>query len=188
MKRIAIIGGIGSGKSEVLKVAKELGLSTLSADEINAELLKTPDYIAEISKNFPTAVEDGAIVRQKLADIVFSDGEQLKKLNSLAHPRILKVIKENKSELLIVEMPLLLECGAQAMFDETVLVYAPLEKRLQRLALRGLFRDDALKRINAQSDESALKEAASIVLDNSGALDELKDRAKRLFYRLCQGA
>ncbi|MBD5092165.1 MAG: dephospho-CoA kinase, partial [Clostridiales bacterium] len=71
--RIAIVGGIGSGKSEVLKVARDMGLACLSADEINAELLKTPEYIAEIATAFPAAVKDGGIDKAALAKIVFSD-------------------------------------------------------------------------------------------------------------------
>lgn len=77
--RIAVIGGIGSGKSEAIKAAAELGIHTLSADEINSKLLCDADYIREIAAGFPQAVKDGAVDRRLLADIVFSDSAALKK-------------------------------------------------------------------------------------------------------------
>ena len=96
--RIAIIGGIGSGKSEAMKTAAELGFSTLSADEINSGLLQSPDYINEIAVAFPTVVASGSVDRKKLADIVFSDEIELKKLNAIAHPNILRRIATEKAD------------------------------------------------------------------------------------------
>ncbi|MDE5601379.1 MAG: dephospho-CoA kinase, partial [Clostridia bacterium] len=138
--RIAIVGGIGSGKSEVLKVARDMGLACLSADEINSDLLNTPEYIAEIARAFPTAVCGGRIDRAILAKIVFSDDSARIKLNEIAHPRILARIREEKSSPLVVEMPLFLECGAQTLFDEVLFVYTPMTLRLERLEKRGLSR------------------------------------------------
>lgn len=71
--RIAIIGGIGSGKSEVLKIAKERGFFCISADEINSELLKTPSYIQKFKRLFPTAVINWRSgQKRRLPSIVFS--------------------------------------------------------------------------------------------------------------------
>ena len=70
---IALIGGIGSGKSEVLKVAREMGIAALSADEINAGLLKSPEYIEKIAAAFPGCVVCGVVDKARLASEVFSD-------------------------------------------------------------------------------------------------------------------
>ena len=185
--KIAIIGGIGSGKSEVLKVARELGLATLSADEINAELLEKPDYISQIAQVFPSAVKRGKIIIPKLAQIVFSDKEQLARLNSIAHPKILERITTDVRDPLVVEMPLLVECGAQGLFDEIVLVYTPLNIRKERLATgRGMFRAQVESRIGAQASEEVLQAVATRVIDNSLDLEVLKENARKLFWELAR--
>ncbi|MCM1306055.1 MAG: dephospho-CoA kinase [Bacteroides sp.] len=185
--KIAIIGGIGSGKSEALKAAKELGLPTLSADGINDELLENPEYVSQIAEAFPSAVQDGAADRKKLAEIVFSNDDARARINALAHPRILKRIKEDMRDPLVVEMPLLVEIGAEELFDEIVLVYAPLKARIERLNRRGFSSEEAMRRICAQADEDSLKAVATRVLDNSNGLDELRKNVRELFCELTRG-
>lgn len=68
--RIAVIGGIGSGKSEVMKIAKERGFFCLSADEINDELLKTPSYIQKIATLFPSVVSNGVVDKGALLSLI----------------------------------------------------------------------------------------------------------------------
>ena len=179
--KIAIIGGIGSGKSEVLKVAKSLRLHTLSADDINAELSGSPDYIYGIKNAFPNAVEGTAINKRILADIIFSDAEARLKLNEIAHPMILQRIREDKTDPIVVEMPLIIESGARDMFDEVILVHTPMLKRLKRLKARGLSVKDAIKRIKAQVSERELCKIATAVIDNSGDMDSLRRQAKAVF-------
>ena len=70
---IAIIGGVGSGKTEVLKVAREMGITALSADEINAELLRNPQYVEKVASIFPDCVVCGVVDKARLAAAVFSD-------------------------------------------------------------------------------------------------------------------
>ena len=181
--KIAIIGGIGSGKSEVLGVARDMGLACLSADEINRELLTSPEYIAKLEEAFPYAVKDGEVLRAALASRVFSDGGERAKLNALAHPRILTRISEAKENPLVVEMPLLVEIGASGLFDEIVLVTAPMELRLNRLEARGLDREDAIRRISAQASEDELKAVATRVIDNSGGREALRKNAENV---LCE--
>lgn len=179
--KIAIIGGIGSGKSEVLKVAREMGIACLSADEINSELLTQPEYIAEIAEEFPTAVADGGIDRAALASIVFADDEKRERLNSIAHPRILARIAEEDAPLLVVEIPLLLETGAQRKFDFIVFVHTSVEERIERLKGRGMSADEAEARMRAQADELTLLAAADRIIENSDGIEDLKRSAQKLF-------
>ena len=182
--RIAIAGGIGSGKSEALKVAREMGAATLSADEINAELLLDADYILKISRAFPQAVVDGKVNRKALAQIVFSDEEARNKLNLIAHPLILKRIKEDMRSPLVVEMPLLIESGAAKLFDEIIFVKAPVLKRLKRLKRRGLAYGQAIMRMRAQTSEKRLAQIATRVLTNRGNIDGLRKSARATFEEL----
>lgn len=182
--RIAVIGGIGSGKSEVMKIAKEKGFFCLSADEINAELLKTPSYIQKIATLFPSAVANGVVNKGALAKIVFSDQNERKKLNALAHPEIMRVISECKESPLAVELPLFIEGGDEA-FDEIVYVRAPLFKRIARLKKgRGMSVKQAISRIRSQVPSAVLRAKATIIVDNSRSLSALQARANKTFNQI----
>lgn len=182
--RIAVIGGIGSGKSEVMKIAKERGFFCLSADEINAELLKTPSYIQRIATLFPSVVSNGVVDKGALAKIVFSDRGERKKLNALAHPEIMRVISECKESPLVVELPLFIEGGDEA-FDEIVYVRTPLFKRISRLKKgRGMSVKQAVSRIRAQVPSAVLRAKATIVIDNSRSLSALQARANETFNQI----
>ena len=182
--RIAVIGGIGSGKSEVMKIAKERGFFCLSADEINAELLKTPSYIQKIATLFPSVVSNGVVDKGALAKIVFSDRGERKKLNALAHPEIMRVISECKESPLVVELPLFIEGGDEA-FDEIVYVRAPLFKRISRLKKgRGMSVKQAVSRIRSQVPSAVLRAKATIVIDNSRSLSALQARANETFNQI----
>lgn len=182
--RIAVIGGIGSGKSEVMKIAKERGFFCLSADEINVELLKTPSYIQKIATLFPSVVSNGVVDKGALAKIVFSDRGERKKLNALAHPEIMRVISECKESPLVVELPLFIEGGDEA-FDEIVYVRAPLFKRISRLKKgRGMSVKQAVSRIRSQVPSAVLRAKATIVIDNSRSLSALQARANETFNQI----
>lgn len=182
--RIAVIGGIGSGKSEVMKIAKERGFFCLSADEINAELLKTPSYIQKIATLFPSVVSNGVVDKGALAKIVFSDRDERKKLNALAHPEIMRVISECKESPLVVELPLFIEGGDEA-FDEIVYVRTPLFKRISRLKKgRGMSVKQAVSRIRSQVPSAVLRAKATIVIDNSRSLSALQARANETFNQI----
>lgn len=178
--RIAIIGGIGSGKSEAMKIAKEAGFECISADEINAELLRTPSYIAKIAMQFPSAVKDGAVDKKTLASTVFADEEKRQTLNSIAHPEIMTKIREFDAPCVAVELPLYIE-GGERDFDEVVLVKTPMCLRINRLKKRGLAPKDAIARIKSQPSDRTLKKYATRVLYNGGSLKKLKKRALRMF-------
>jgi len=182
--RIAVIGGIGSGKSEVMKIAKERGFFCLSADEINAELLKTPSYIQKIAALFPSVVSNGVVDKGALAKIVFSDQNERKKLNALAHPEIMRVISECKESPLAVELPLFIEGGDEA-FDEIVYVRAPLFKRISRLKKgRGMSVKQAVSRIRSQVPSAVLRAKATMIVDNSRSLSALQARANKTFNQI----
>ncbi len=182
--RIAVIGGIGSGKSEVMKIAKERRFFCLSADEINAELLKTPSYIQKIATLFPSVVSNGVVDKCALAKIVFSDKNERKKLNALAHPEIMRVISECKKSPLAVELPLFIEGGDEA-FDEIVYVRAPLFKRIARLKKgRGMSVKQAVSRIRSQVPSAVLRAKATMIVDNSRSLSALQTRANKTFNQI----
>ena len=179
--RIAIIGGIGSGKSEGMKIAKGRGFFCLSADEINSELLKTPTYIQKIAAAFPNAVKDGEVDRKALAVIVFGDESARAKLNSIAHPEIMRRIAECNESPLAVELPLFVEGGDEA-FDEIVYVKAPILKRIARLRKgRGMSAKQAIARIKSQVPSSVLRAKSTIVINNSKSRALLSKNTNKAF-------
>lgn len=178
--RIAIIGGIGSGKSEAMKVAEEKGFYCVSADEINSRLLRTPEYVAKIAESFPDAVKDGVVDKKTLASIVFADEDKRKLLNSIAHPEIMRAVREDMRTPLAAELPLYIE-GGERDFDEVVLVKTPVFQRIARLKKRGLAPKDAIARIKAQPSNRALEKYCTRVISNGKSLEKFRKNAAKLF-------
>ena len=171
--KIAIIGGIGSGKSAVLSIIKEMGYETLSADEINAEMLKDPEYQAKLDGLFPGVVKDGVVDKKAISDIVFNNPYELAKLNNLAHPEICKRMREETADPVIIEVPLIFESNTQDMFDEIILVTAKKKIRLERLEGRGVEKKRAKLIMWNQVSDRKLRKIATKEIDNSFGLDEL---------------
>ncbi len=171
--KIAITGGIGVGKSEVLKIIENLGYKVASADEINSRLMTMPEYINKISMVFPEAVKNGEISRSVLRKIVFNDYDKRQLLNSIAHPIILDEIKQ-VGDNVFVEVPLLFESGMQVMFDKIILVTAPHDMRVNRLFERsGVDKDLAEKMINSQLSDSERAKFSDFIIENKASKDEL---------------
>ena len=87
--KIAVTGGIGSGKSLVIQILKEMGFPCFSCDEIYKEIIQTQDYVEKIKQAFPGVVIDGKIDRKRLGAFVFQEESKLEKLNEIAHPLIM---------------------------------------------------------------------------------------------------
>lgn len=156
-KKIAVTGGIGSGKSTVLSFLKEKGYSVFSCDEIYKTLLLDGEYIQKLKKLFPSVVYNGQMDRRLLADIVFQDKNALAQLNEVAHPLIMQRLFESMQKctdmLTFAEVPLLFERNYQSNFDAIIVVLRSKSKRMNAIMERdGLTREEAIQRIAAQFD------------------------------------
>ena len=154
-KRIAITGGIGSGKSYVLQTLDKLGFATFSCDEIYKDVIKDAKYTQKIAEIFPVVVENGSINRKKLAEIVFNDEKCRKKLNDIAHPfimsRLYALMDDTKSALKFAEVPLLFEGGFEKDFDGIIVVQRAENDRIQAVCARdGLTQKEVESRIKSQ--------------------------------------
>lgn len=195
--RIAVTGGIGSGKSAVTGLLAQHGAVVIDADAIAREIVEPGQpALRDITEEFGPAVmrSDGTLDRQALASIVFSDADALARLNSITHPRI----AERSAELLdrapddavvVYDMPLLVEQGSAALqgWDYVIVVDCPDALRLDRLVRRGMDRQDARRRMDAQASREDRLAAADIVLDNSGDLDALRTQVSGLWSQLTGG-
>lgn len=191
MLKIGLTGGIGSGKSTVSKKLDELGAFVVDADKIAREIVEPGEpALAELAEAFEGVVlEDGTLNRQELARQAFATPEATQKLNSITHPRIRERTNElfreaeaEGEEVLVYDMPLLIENGEADRVDHVLVVDAPDEVRVQRLVeYRNLDEDDACARIRAQIDRETRLAVADTVLDNSGDIEDLLEQVERFW-------
>lgn len=176
--KIAITGGIGSGKSTVLEIIRGEGFPVYSCDEIYNQLLSGAGLTAEIGKAFNDVVdENGKLDRKKLGALVFSNAAELEKLNNITHPKIFKAVfeKMQDKEISFCEVPLLFESGYEKYFDNVIVVMRDENDRILSVMQRdGLSQSEAKKRMNNQQNYTNCNFAEYYVIHNSGNLHDLK--------------
>ncbi len=188
--KIAVTGGIGSGKSSVTKIIREKGFPVFSCDEINKQLLTKKDYINRIEKIFPEAVEGEKIINSRLAEIVFSDETALKKLNSVSHPLIMNELNRQMNSckgLVFAEVPLLFEGGYENLFHKIIVVCREKEQRILSVMQRDHSdREAVLSRISRQYDYSQPIPGSVIFLNNDSTISELENKVVDLLNGFCE--
>lgn len=175
MLKIGITGNIGSGKSTVARVFEILGVKVFYADA-EAKKVMTADQllIEEIKTAFGAEAYsvNGELNRKYIADIVFKNEEDLKKLNALVHPAVFRAFDEwakafTNEPYVIKEAAVLFESGSYQFCDKTLLVSAPLEMRLKRVMDRDhISRAEVEARETRQFTEERKKELADYILHN----------------------
>jgi dephospho-CoA kinase len=180
--RVGLTGGIGAGKSEVSKRLAAQGAIVIDADAIAREVVEpgTPG-LAEVVATFGPEVllPDGHLDRPRLGDIVFTDPQLRAKLNGIIHPLVgarMRELEESAGPGAIVvhDVPLIAENNLAGTYDLVVVVDVPPRLQLDRLVRhRGLTREQARARMDAQASRADRLAIAGIVIDNSGSLAEL---------------
>jgi dephospho-CoA kinase len=197
---IGLTGGIASGKSLVARVFQDLGAHVIDADRIAHELLE-PDEQAwcEVVNYFGKEIlhPDKRIDRGKLGKIVFNDAEKRAWLNKCLHPRVFEAYTaqvrniecRQPDAIIVLEAALLIETGYHRMMDKLVVVTAKREQQIERLISRNnLSSAQARIRIQSQLPLGKKKGYADYIVDNSGAREETKRKARELFRKLKQDA
>jgi dephospho-CoA kinase len=193
---VGLTGGIASGKSTVSDMLRNAGATIIDADEI-ARLVVQRDKPAyqDIVNAFGRSVllPDGEIDRQKLGAIVFHDSAKKEALNRIVHPRVIAETAERlrrieaarPQTIVILDVPLLIEARMHESLSDIIVVYAPEEVQLHRLMHRNRFsRKEALARIRAQMPIEAKKKFATILIDNSGSLEQTRAQTREAFNYL----
>lgn len=167
---IGILGGVASGKSTVAAEFAKLGCAVIDADKIAHRLLQQTHIYKKITELFGNQVLDdsGKISRHKLANIVFSDGEKLARLNEIIHPKVLaktdslirQYSRDPSVKAIVLDMPLLAEVGWQKRCDKLIFVDCKLQIRLERTKKIAPFDKNQLK----------IRENFQISLDNKANL------------------
>ncbi|MBR1424267.1 dephospho-CoA kinase [bacterium] len=186
--RIAIVGNIASGKSEVEKIISSLNFPVLDTDKVAHKLLDNSIEIQDEFQNFDV-FERNKVSREKLGKIVFSDKKMKKKLENILHPKIRveinNFLNKNYNKMAFVSVPLLFEAGMEDLFDTIIFVYADDTIRLQRLITRnGYTRDYAIQRINSQQNQEEKIRKSDFVIYNDSTLEELNKNVAKILKQL----
>lgn len=176
--KVAIIGGIGSGKSAVRNILSKNGYHTIDSDAVNAKMMTNTEYIKMIDKAFNGVVIGGVIDKTALKNMIFADENKRLKLNSIAHPMIKNILinEMDKFDLVFVEVPLLTECGLAEYFDRIWLIKADKDTRQERVIKRDNISRDLFFQINSsQVDDRIREEVATDIIHNDGSLESLEN-------------
>ncbi len=182
---IGLTGSFGSGKSTALKIFKELGYETYSADEQVNKLYKDKKIQKEIKKIAPKAFSKQAtgkylFEKKKLREIVFSDMNKLKKIEALIHPIIKKQcisLIESGSKKIVFEIPILINSGIEKHLTTIITIESKKELRQKRIIERykqKISIEDFLKIDESQSTQAERESISTIIVNNNGTISEFK--------------
>ena len=196
MQVIGLTGGIATGKSTVCAILENAGAVIIDADRIARNLVKKnlPAY-RQIVDTFGKSIllPGGEINRTALGDLIFNDPRKKQLLNKIVHPQVGKetdrqlkrIEKNNPHALVILDIPLLLESGLHKNLSEVIVVYTPEHIQINRLMQRDhISQENALARIRSQMPIEEKKKLATIVIDNSGMLEDTRKQTLEIFQRL----
>ena len=192
MLRIGLTGGIGAGKSTVSRVFADCGGIIVDGDVIAREVVEPgTDGLAALVDHFGPDIllDDGALNRPALAAKAFVDEAQRARLNAIVHPLVARrraeiVASVAQDDVVVEDIPLLVESGMAPLFPLVVVVHADAELRLRRLIdQRGMDEADARARIAAQATEEQRRAVADVWLDNSGSEAHLIEAARGLWHQ-----
>ena len=180
MRVIGLTGGIGCGKSLVAQFFAELGALVIDADQLaRAAIERGSAGFDEVIATFGDSILlNGEINRKVLGELVFKDGAARGKLEAIIHPIVRKEFKDavtslRDNEVLVYEIPLIVETNAQNHFDIVITVESEYENRVERLRARGLHLSEIDLRIASQATRAQREEVADFVIENNGTHDEL---------------
>ncbi len=192
---LGITGGIGSGKSTVSNILKELGAVVIDADVISREVVEPGKRaLGELTQEFGTDILDdwGQLKRNELAARVFNDENKLKILNSIVHKYVAQKIKENVEEqllkqtkVIVIDAPIPIKNGFLDLCDEVWTVFALMEIRVDRVMKRnGMTYEEAVSRIRSQISDEEYLSIANKVINNNDDVTLLRQEVESQFSKL----
>lgn len=199
-KVVGIVGGVASGKSFVAKKFQKLGAGVLDADRAGHEVLRVPEIILAARDRWGDKIlgPDGQIDRKALAAIVFASeakaSAELEHLEKLTHPLIATCLEQQLYEynqagipIAVLDAPVLLKAGWDRFCDRIVYVDSPREIRLARAKARGWSQAEFERREAAQESLDAKRDAADVVIDNSGSAEATEAQVASVWQSLVSG-
>lgn len=199
MRVIGLTGGIAAGKSTVSQALVDLGAAVIDADKVGHEAYEpgTDAHAALVEAFGPGIVAAGGeIDRRALGGIVFADPAQRVRLQEIVWPRMKEMMRRRlveladaETDLAVIEAAVLIEAGWQDLTDVVWVVQVPEEVAKERLISRnGFSAEDALARIRAQLTNDERARHASLVIDNSGSVEDATRQVRAAVAAVRQGA
>jgi dephospho-CoA kinase len=192
-RRVGLTGGVASGKSTVSAMLRELGAVVVDADLLAREVVAPgTEGLAEIVAAFGPGVltPDGALDRPAMGARVFADDDARRRLEAIIHPRVRQRGAELEAAaapgaVVVHDIPLLAETGQGAAFDAVVVVDVPVETQVERMmSARRMTRAEAEARVAAQASREQRRAVATYVIDNTGTLEDLRERVTEVFAEI----
>ena len=188
MIKVALTGGIGSGKSAAGDFFEDLGAVVVDADQLARDVIERgTDGFDELVATFGDEIlTNGILDRSKLGQIVFADPNARKTLEEIIHPRVAEAFEEivqssPADSVIVYQIPILVETKGQDRFDYIITVEATLENRRARLKNRGLKGYEIDARMKAQATDVERAAIADAVFKNDGDLDQLLRQVENIY-------
>ena len=189
---VAVTGGIGSGKSTVIKMIGERGFHVYSADEAARNIYDDPLVKAKVRTVFPECFSGDVPDRKKLAEEMFADRNKLEQLNGITHPAIMEKLfvraESDSDRVIFFEIPLLFESGYEGRFDKVIVVMRDKSLRINSVMRRdGLSEEQVKARIANQIDYEKIQKNAHTIIYNNGDLPSLRNRVNGILDEIFKG-
>lgn len=197
MPFIGLTGNFGMGKSTVLKMFKNMGAYTISADRLVSGLLRKPVIITALVKILGREIltkrgGKTSLNKKRIAGIIFNNPPKRILIEKTIHPEVIKTAKgiknkitaANPSSTVIFEIPLLFESHCEDIFDGIIVVYSSKKTAVSRLLKKGFSIDDITKRSRAQIPISRKKTSADFLINNNSTLTDLRLRVHAVSKKL----
>ena len=191
---IGLTGGIASGKSTVSNMIKNMGITVVDADQISRDVVEVgkPAY-NQIVQVFGVEIlqQDHTLNREKLGALIFSDQTKREQLNKIVHPAVRKEMldqvekeKKQRSNAVVLDIPLLFESKLTYMVDKTLLVYVDEQTQLERLMKRNSYtQEEAILRIQSQLPLKDKRVLADEIIDNNGSVEHTEAQLKAVLKK-----
>jgi dephospho-CoA kinase len=191
MLRVGLTGSIGMGKTTVAQMFRDAGVAVLDSDRIVHALYRGA-AVAPIESAFPGVTADGVVDRARLAERVLGDGAALKRLEDIVHPlvwaardRFLADHEAKGEKIVVYDVPLLFETGAEDTVDAVVVVSAPQDVQKARVLARPGMTEEKFAAILAkQTPDSQKRARADYIIDTSTGLEDARLQVERILEAL----
>lgn len=195
MLRVALTGGIATGKTYVLEQFRKRGVPCLDADALaHGATLPDTEVTRAIAARFGAEIltSDGEVDRSQLGSIVFADPTARRDLEAIVHPAVYRAIAAGLRafeivgghEMAVVDVPLLYETGHEGDFDRVMATVCTMPLQLERLMARGMSDEDVRRRLAAQWPGEEKARRADFVIRTDGTFDETDSQVEQIYRRL----
>ncbi len=189
--KVGIIGSIGSGKSKVAGILKELNRNVFDCDILAKEIMQREEVKERISIQFGVGLDKkGELIKSELSDIIFADERKRKQLEGIVHTLVLEELVKIATDYedIFVEVSAYKGSCVEGFFDVVIGVVADMETRIERVIERsGYTREKILSIIDAQPSDDEIKQMSNYIIENNGTIDELNNKVEEILEKIYSG-